>query len=213
MKNKPPPVWAILMIAVVDIICCFQILWMTRPQSDEYSVRFPNLPTPLPTVAPDLTLESLLLTPDDLQSEARVVSAADWHSADDHGAIGAVNVQLGGGQRPFNDWLLSQNIYRFNTPENAQADYAAILSRLQDFSPPADVSLPPLQAAEAFWGCTQPASRQHPYCVWIALYDNHVIELLAWVEPEQMSLEDLQAVITGLDARLGYQILSGGERP
>jgi len=159
----------------------------------------------------DQDLVSMLLRADDLPDGLEWVTGPIY-SPTDRDFTSGVNIQLGGGERP-DEWTYSQSVYQFASVAAAQEDYADAIARLTAFQPPATEKLPPLRADEYNLVCTQLPNRINPYCVWTARYGFLVVELLAWLEPENLSYEDLQLMIGVVDRRVNEVIQHNGSNP
>ena len=212
MKNKG------LWIGLIILTLIFAAFWCALGVASLHLLPAPPDLSALPDLASEPTYTSddlfaMLIRLEDLPAEPKQVTGPYYYLPDfKRNYTDGVNVQFTGGLVP-NDWTYSHNIYQFGSEFTAQDDYASALSRLVGFSAPAAEALPPLRADEFNLVCTEIASRTSPYCIWTARYDTLVVELMAWLEPEHLSFEDLQAMIGVLDERISGIIQDGGTRP
>jgi hypothetical protein len=97
-------------------------------------------------------------------------------------------------------WDVMERVYRFNSIEGAKEDYATITTFPGETNIEGWTFLSSL-ANEQKFSCYTYSNMEFPVCRWIARYEEIVIEVIGWLDPNRITLEDFQSLVFTIDSK------------
>jgi hypothetical protein len=99
-----------------------------------------------------------------------------------------------------------QNVYRFSSVFDAKQDYETELEFYKRYYyVPSEWTFTSAMASTSHISCKD---NIFPICVWVARYNNVVIELQASLIPGRMSFNDMENIVKEIDTRAGKLIIN-----
>lgn len=102
-------------------------------------------------------------------------------------------------------WDVMERVYRFYSIEGAKDDYATIITfpgetNIEDWTFLSSF------ANEQIFSCYTYSNIEFPVCNWVARYEEIVIEVIAWLDPNRLTLEELQAIVIKIDEKIAKNL-------
>ncbi|OGO31774.1 MAG: hypothetical protein A2136_03660 [Chloroflexi bacterium RBG_16_54_11] len=98
-------------------------------------------------------------------------------------------------------WDVMERVYRYNSVEGAKEDYALTTS----FPGKTDVDRWRFMsnlADEQKISCYTYVNMEYPVCSWVARYEEYEIEVIAWLDPNRINIEDIQELVIKIDEKV-----------
>lgn len=99
-------------------------------------------------------------------------------------------------------WDIMERVYRFNSVEGAKEDYSVTTN----FPGRTDIdgwTFTSDLADEQKVSCYRYLNMNYPVCSWVARYNEFEIEVIAWLDSNRMTLEDMQSFVIKIDEKAG----------
>ncbi len=148
--------------------------------------------------------EDLLLTEDDLSSDW-TIAFGPREVSDDSKPLSSMEIGLLKSKPLASDgqskWDVMESVYRFNSIEGAKEDYAVTSS----FPGSTDVTgwnFISTLADEQIFSCYTYSNMTYPVCHWNARYKEFEIEVIGWLDPDRVNLQELQSFVTIIDEKV-----------
>lgn len=105
------------------------------------------------------------------------------------------------GSKGTTEWDIKQWVFRYTSIEHAKNHYA------EDVLFPGETdneewSFVSVFADEQHFSCYTYSNIDYPVCTWTARYQEILIMVVGWVNPERMSLEDMQNIVIAIDEKV-----------
>ena len=102
-------------------------------------------------------------------------------------------------------WEVKEMLYRFSSIEGAKEDYAVTTTFpgetvIECWTFKSDL------ADEQKFSCYTYSNMEYPVCSWVGRYDEIEVEVIAWLDPNRLSLEEVQELIGKIDERIATNI-------
>jgi hypothetical protein len=97
-------------------------------------------------------------------------------------------------------WDIMERVYRFTSVEGAKEDYSVTTK----FPGKTDIdgwTFTSDLADEQKVSCYTYSNMEYPVCSWVARYKEFEIEVIAWLDPNRMTLEDMQSFVMKIDEK------------
>jgi hypothetical protein len=95
------------------------------------------------------------------------------------------------------------HIYRYHDVSIAQRMYGEFISRQHRGASFPDDTCDGLQANQSQLTCVSYQTHTQVNCNWTGRYDEYIVDYIAWLVPDRMSLSDVQEIICAIDAHVG----------
>ncbi len=162
----------------------------------------------IPAPERSFELKDLVITSDDLPAQWAVVFGSQLVS-DNTKPSNSLEIAFWkstAGKLPGEEkWEVKEMLYRFSSIEGAKEDYAVTTSfpgetNIEGWTFKSDL------ADEQKFSCYTYSNMDYPVCRWVGRYDEIEVEVIAWIDPNRLSLEEVQDLIVKIDERIATNI-------
>jgi hypothetical protein len=100
----------------------------------------------------------------------------------------------------------AQRVYRYSNSARAKRVYEKMVLPAQVGETPLEWTYHSSVADQSHFACYDYEGRRPPVCQWSGRYEEYIVIFQSYLLPEQMSLGDMEQVVSTIDARMGQYL-------